>query len=104
MNARQKSKKYKRDLEVYHKMLDYQMRLKNVTENTGKIETVRVVRLLDKRIQVPMEIIKTDIASEIGKFLIENKLVRLKIRESDIYCDTITAEIRVVKGGENADG
>lgn len=104
MNARQKSKKYKRDLEVYHKMLDYQMRQKNVTRNTGKIAIVRVVRQLDKRVQVPMEIIKTDIASEIGKFLIENKLVRLKISESDGYFDTITAETRVVKEVENADG
>ena len=97
-------KKCKCELEVYHKFLDYQSRQKNVTRNLCKIETVRVVRQLDKRCQVPMEIIKTDIACEIGKCLIENKLVRLKISESDIYCDKITAEIRVVKEEENADG
>lgn len=82
MNARQKAKELKKELKRLQDILNPKIS-QIISGNLSKIETIKVVRMLDNRIPVPDEILKTDIGAEFGRCLMENNLVNWKIDDNN---------------------
>lgn len=84
MNARQKAKKLKKELKRLQDILNPKTP-QMISENLSKIETIKVVRMLDDRMPVPDEILKIDMGADLGRCLIENNLVNWKIDDDNNY-------------------
>lgn len=84
MNARQKAKNLKKELKRLQDILNPKIP-QIISGNLPKIESVKVIRMLDDRIAVPDEILKLDIGAELGRSLIENGLVNWKIDTDNDY-------------------
>jgi hypothetical protein len=98
MNARQKAKKLKKELKRLQDILDPKIP-QIISGNLSKIETIKVVRILDGRIPVPEEILKSDIGAEFGRCLMENDLVNWQIDADNNYANMrkAVAWIKVVR-------
>lgn len=84
MNARQKAKKLKKELQRLQDILNPKIP-QIISGDLPKIETIRVIRMLDNRIPVPDEILKMDIGAEFGRCLMENNLVNWKVDTDNNY-------------------
>lgn len=84
MNARQKAKMLKKELKMLQDIISPKIP-QIISGRLPKIETIKVVRLLDERIPVSEEILKTDIGAEFGRCLMENDLVNWKIDADNNY-------------------
>ena len=108
MNARQKAKKYKKIAERYKDKAnawDRYMKAKafdNVVRRYKNIETLKVAKYWDDRI--PEEVLKGEIAREIGEFLLREGYIDFKV--NDNYNEynmmrRVVATIKVTKEGDN---
>lgn len=84
MNARQKAKKLKKELKRLQDILNPKIP-QIISENLPKIETIKVVRMLNDTIPVSEEILKIDIGAEFGRCLMENNLVNWKVDTDNNY-------------------
>lgn len=98
MNARQKAKKLKKELKRLQDILNPKTP-QMISENLSKIETIKVVRMLDDRMPVPDEILKIDIGADLGRCLMENGLVNWKIDTDNNYKNLrkVVAWIKVIR-------
>lgn len=107
MNARQKAKKYKKYIEkLENEVAIYRIeqraeefRRANAKRSIGTLETFKIVKLWDDRI--PEEYLKREMAEEIGRFMIENKLIHWEVESgyNERMLRRITATVRAARNG-----
>lgn len=114
MNARQKAKKYKKMVERYKDKAEaWDMYLKYSRNSYGihprrygTIETLKVVKWWDDRIQGYEEFLKKEVAMEIADCLLREGYIDFKVDEEYneyTMARKMTATLKVTKGGWNDD-
>ena len=102
MNLRQKAKHYKKELQRLQDILNPKMCQKIITEEIPVIENIAVVRLIDENYPFDdySEYFKCDIASQIGNYIIDNKLCTWRLDESTRIYKRLIVRAKVIKPKE----